>query len=177
MSENMRNESPLALFILRHGEATFQAHSDHQRPLTSQGVNEAYAAGLALCEWINDLGLAQELELIVSVSDALRAIETWESVNQALIDSSLKVNKLDVCSELYLAPSQKISDYILSKIHQETQADPHTPPHIKLFVLIGHNPGLSDLVYLLSSDFITLKTGAYTRLKPLDSSWARWAQC
>jgi phosphohistidine phosphatase len=118
------------LILLRHGAAG-EAKSDRDRPLTSRGEAEARAAGEAL-RALSSRGLPVDRVLC---SDALRAQETV-----ALAAESALLQGTDPLPALYLA-----SPGVVFGALQELAAETRTA------LVVGHNPGLSELVQLLSA--------------------------
>lgn len=116
------------LIILRHAKAAPQDQSgDHKRPLAARGREQAPLVGAKL----KGLGIAPE---IVLVSTALRTRETYE-----LVAASAGLKAADFEDELYLASTQ----VLLRRLKK-------LPPRTNSVLVIGHNPGLADLVGKLS---------------------------
>lgn len=112
------------LIVLRHGKAApAGAGGDHHRPLEERGKQAAARAGARLKE----MGVKPD---IVLVSSALRTRETYQAVAPAagLVDPTIE-------DELYLASTQVLLRR-LKKI----------PPRTRCVMIIGHNPGLAELV-------------------------------
>ena len=149
------------LIIIRHGEAERYATSDHQRALTRQGITRLSKTRERLDAAIKSVQAHASLE--VWVSDARRTLETWDALHQGFE----MPNNLDLTvtckSELYLASQHVIYH---SMIEAEIKAlAPFT------LVIIGHNPGLSELVSELTSRPKLLETG---ELVDLISGGDRW---
>ena len=118
------------LILMRHAEAAAETGTgDHARPLTSQGWREARQAGEALAE----VGLPQ----FALVSDSRRTRETFEVVQDQLsVDVPHRFSR-----ELYGASPRVI-----------LAATCDVPPTIRCLLIIGHNPGIADLVSMSSRD-------------------------
>ncbi|MDP8161683.1 phosphohistidine phosphatase SixA [Pasteurella skyensis] len=69
------------IWIMRHGEAAFNASTDHQRSLTEKGKITAIQQG----EWLAQRLLKQNLQLDhVIVSPFIRAQQTWQEVQKGM---------------------------------------------------------------------------------------------
>jgi phosphohistidine phosphatase len=117
------------LILMRHASAR-PGEDDRERPLSAVGEHEANAMGSAL-EALAPRGFRPEFAL---VSAARRARETLSGVNSGL--SSLAGSESE--ESLYLArPGQLLAR--LQRIPDETEQ----------VLLVGHNPGLSELTQWL----------------------------
>ncbi|MBI1422554.1 MAG: histidine phosphatase family protein [Gammaproteobacteria bacterium] len=125
------------LFILRHAKSDWDsgASTDSERPLNKRGRKEAPRIGAWMRE--QDLMPAQ-----VYCSTAVRARETLQAVAKELHLPAAHIHFMD---ELYLADLRTLLR-ILAEIPQE-----HTSA-----MLVGHNPGLDDLVSHLSHQAVPL---------------------
>jgi phosphohistidine phosphatase len=127
------------LVILRHAKSDWpEGVPDDERPLAKRGRRNAPAAG----RWLRDQ--VDRIDLAVS-SPAVRARETWELAAEELTPAPRVVED----ERVYAAPA----DTLLSVV----QAFPDDAATV---VLVGHNPGLQDLVELLSGEVCELKTSA-----------------
>ncbi|MGW2719898.1 SixA phosphatase family protein [Streptomyces sp. NPDC001492] len=119
------------LVVLRHAKSAWPAGvPDHARPLAPRGLRDAPAAGRALAE-------ADCLPDLALCSTAVRARQTWE------LASAQWGTPPPVRSDprLYAAD---VSD-LLTAVH-EVSAE------IETLLLVGHNPGLEELVLELAGD-------------------------
>ncbi|MER6424564.1 histidine phosphatase family protein [Streptomyces sp. NPDC001137] len=119
------------LVVLRHAKSAWPAGvPDHERPLAPRGLRDAPAAGRALAE-------ADCLPDLALCSTAVRARQTWE------LASAQWGTPPPVRSDprLYAAD---VSD-LLTAVH-EVSAE------IETLLLVGHNPGLEELVLELAGD-------------------------
>ncbi|CAL9376996.1 SixA phosphatase family protein [Streptomyces sp. enrichment culture] len=117
------------LVVLRHAKsARPQGVPDHERPLAPRGRRDAPVAGrtLAAADCLPDLALC---------STAVRARQTWELASAQW--GTPPPVRLD--SRLYAAD---VPD--LLAVARET------PPEVRTLLLVGHNPGLEDLVLTLA---------------------------
>ena len=113
------------LFLIRHGKANeFRLNqTDKERPLEEAGIIETRNTVKTCTE-------LKQVDLILT-SDASRAFETATIVAQLVNYPEIDIL---VKAELYLANEYTLLDYIAS-IQDE----------FNNVVLVGHNPGLSDL--------------------------------
>ncbi|MCG9916337.1 MAG: histidine phosphatase family protein [Phenylobacterium sp.] len=116
------------LILLRHGKAERESLSgdDFARRLTPRGVKDARTAG----ERLTDMGFAPDLAL---VSTAARTRETWEALKGACPTCVMQFY-----DDLYHAEAQTVLDRV-----REAAAS------AKVLMVIGHNPGLHELVLRL----------------------------
>ena len=149
------------LIIIRHGETEVYSRSDHQRALTSRGVYALGHTRAKLQSVLEELSAVDDLE--VWVSDARRAQETWTTLERGLDippHVSLVVRR---DAELYLATQDTLYQRLIeADLNMQTS---------KIILIIGHNPGLSDLVSLLTCRPHTLDTGALVALGFEDDRW------
>ncbi|MPY77058.1 MAG: histidine phosphatase family protein [Actinophytocola sp.] len=125
------------LVILRHAKSGWpEGVSDIERPLAERGERDAPAAGRWLAENLGTIDMAL-------CSPATRARETWTLA----------------AGELAATPDTRYDDRIydaspgdLLAVVQDIDDDVETA------VLIGHNPGLSQLVTALAGEPHELKT-------------------
>jgi phosphohistidine phosphatase len=119
------------LVVLRHAKsARPEGVPDHDRPLGTRGLRDAPAAG----RW---LATADCLPDLVLCSTARRTRQTWELAAAEL--GSTPPARHD--PRLYAADDQELLDVVRE-----------VPTDIETLLLIGHNPGLQDLVLLLAGE-------------------------
>jgi phosphohistidine phosphatase len=119
------------LVVLRHAKSAWpDGVPDHERPLAPRGRRDAPAVGRALAETGNlpDLALC---------STAVRARQTWELAS-AQWGTPPPVRH---DGRLYAAD---VSD-LLAVVHE-------VPAEVETLLLVGHNPGLEELVLELAGD-------------------------
>jgi phosphohistidine phosphatase len=139
----------LRLIVMRHGEAEPDVgSSDHRRRLLPRGQQDARAVGrgLVAAGWTPEAGY---------VSDARRALET-----QACVAESLPGVEWTQSGRLYLSPHQAVLEQL-----REAAGDRAT------LMVIGHNPGLSDLVVVLTGEPVRLDTANAALLRVDAESW------
>lgn len=119
------------LIVLRHAKSAWpEGVPDHRRPLAPRGRRDAPAAGRALAE-------ADSLPDLALCSPALRARQTWD-LAAAEWGTPPPVRYEP---RLYEADAAELLDVVRE-----------TPPEVETLLLVGHNPGLEDLVLELADD-------------------------
>ncbi|MFD5075288.1 SixA phosphatase family protein [Streptomyces sp. NPDC058371] len=119
------------LVVLRHAKSAWPVGvDDHERPLAPRGRRDAPAAGRALAE----TDLLPDLALC---STALRARQTWElAAGQWGTPPPVRFEP-----RLYAAGLPDLLDAVHA-----------VPDPVRTLLLIGHNPGLEELVLELAGD-------------------------
>ncbi len=112
------------LVLFRHAKTEPARADDHSRALAPRGRRDAAAAR----EWLRGRQVSPDLVL---VSTAERARQTWACVGlpAAVFDE-----------RLYLATDDELLDIVRQ-----------TPEDVGTLVLVGHNPGLEQLVWALDA--------------------------
>ncbi|MEU6140948.1 histidine phosphatase family protein [Streptomyces sp. NPDC047081] len=119
------------LVVLRHAKSAWpDGVEDHERPLAPRGRRDAPAAGRALAE-------ADCLPDLALCSTAVRARQTWELAS-AQWGTPPPVRR---DRRLYGAEAGDL----LRAVHEVS-------PEVETLLLIGHNPGLEELVLELAGD-------------------------
>lgn len=121
------------LTLLRHGKSSWKTEGrpDHERPLSRRGEENApMMAGR-----ITDAGIRPSL---IMSSSAVRAWATAKLVARAI---SYPVEFLHRDDRLYLADLEKLLDVMAEQ-----------DPGFNSIVVIGHNPGLTELANYLLPD-------------------------
>jgi phosphohistidine phosphatase len=123
------------LIVVRHAKSDWTHDvSDEQRPLNARGQREAPLVGPWIAEHVGDLDL-------VICSTAVRARET-------LARSGL-TGEVRYDPRLYGATPRELMSVV-----------EEVPEDVGAVALVGHNPGLSDLVGVLTGEAVELKTSA-----------------
>lgn len=141
------------LTLVRHGNAEWKdpRMADYQRPLNKRGTKEAESIARRLLDldWIPDLLIA---------SSAVRARHTAEIVAKVLSPKRVQFDE-----KLYLAPVADILKLVKS-----------TGPLVTHLMIVGHNPGLSELGKLLAPDASVseLTTGAACTVVFKSDDWS-----
>jgi len=127
------------LVVLRHGKSDWSGgEPDRERPLAKRGRRQAPEAGTWLAANIPDIDLAV-------VSPAERTRSTW-----ALAAAELeRPPDVRIDDRVYAAWGRELHDVV-----SELPEDAHT------VVLVGHNPGVEDLVQELTGDWVPMPTSA-----------------
>lgn len=143
------------LLILRHAKSSWDdgGVSDHDRPLNDRGKQEAPRVGLEM----RRRGTVPDLILS---STAKRARKTAKKVLAAGEFSC----ELTLLPELYLAAPTTWLTVLRS------QAD-----DVQTLLVVGHNPGLEELVAVLTGQQVTLSTAALVEISVPIVHWAELA--
>jgi phosphohistidine phosphatase len=130
MQESVRDGASGAarrLVVMRHAKAEATASTDHERALAPRGLADAEEAG----RWLREQGVEPDLAL---VSDAVRALQTWEQVaGGAGWDCDV-----DASAALFAAGGDSAFDLIRE-----------TDPDVGCLVVIGHNPAMAYVAELI----------------------------
>lgn len=144
-----------SLLILRHAKSSWgdPEMEDHQRPLNKRGLKAAPKMGLLLRN--------KELlpDLILS-SSAVRARTTAEIVAIA----SGYQGKIELMPALYAAPAQVFIEALAA-----------LPDVVQRVMVVGHNPGLEELVQELTGKYEPLPTAALVCVHLPIQSWTELA--
>lgn len=129
------------LIILRHGKAELYRFDldDFDRKLADRGRKNATDMGKFIAE------MSGKPDLILS-SDAKRTQETAQLAAEGL---NYPISEILYDNELYLTPS-----YIISKVLSNIEEN------VNSCLLVGHNPGLTDLINDLGVRLDNLPTGS-----------------
>ena len=135
----------LYLYIMRHAKSDWSGPqtSDFERPINKRGTKNAMRIG----EWMNE---NNHIPQKIISSPALRAKETIELVTEQI--SKFNLEDLTYEDELYLAGFTQLIEFI------NTYKD-----KVQSLMLVGHNPGIENLVNYLcdkSGDKKTIVTTA-----------------
>ena len=147
----MTSDTPRRLMLLRHAKSDWPDVPDHDRPLARRGKHDAPLIG----RWLRDRGYLPE---VVVCSDARRTRQTWKLVARQLGGSPAV--RFD--PRAYAASGPTLL-YLASEL----------PAACRSALLIGHNPGVSDLARsLLEPDEagISFPTAAVAVLE-IDGDW------
>lgn len=140
------------LLILRHAKSSWNDASldDWERPLNDRGRRDAPRVG----EWLRDH--ARQPDVIIT-SDAVRARTTAEAVAKAAGYS----REIVIEPSLYHATPKAVLD-LLTAVRDEAQT----------VLIVGHNPGLEELVRQLTGEHHVLATAALVELEVPIGHWS-----
>lgn len=118
------------LYVLRHAKSSWAAPglTDHERPLNARGERAAALVGA----WLAQRGIAPDLVLC---STARRALQTLEGIRPWLPDAIA----VSIEDDLYLAAPERW----IERLRAVDDA-------VDTVLLVGHNPGLEELVQALA---------------------------
>ena len=147
------DETVRTLLVLRHAKSSWKdaGLADRDRPLNKRGEKNAPAMG----KLIKREGLTPQW---IASSTALRAQKTAE----AAAKGSGYTGKIHYEEELYLAQPADIFDVL-----QRTVPDSATR-----ILVVGHNPGLEELVGTLTAQREPFPTGALAQIELPIESWS-----
>lgn len=122
------------LILLRHAKSSWtdERLADAERPLSDRGERDAPRMGARL----HERGIHPDLVLS---SPAVRARSTARLISRPL---EYAPDAVRLEASLYLAAPQAIMDVV------QAQTD-----SVACLLVVGHNPGLTDLTHLLLPDF------------------------
>jgi len=120
------------LILMRHGKSDWsEPVSDYQRPIKPRGLRESSQVGT----WLVSQALVPER--IIS-SPARRARETAASVAEA---AGYRKEDISWNEAIYMADVSELLDVIAT-----------TPDECRSLMVVGHNPGLEDLLFYLTDE-------------------------
>jgi phosphohistidine phosphatase len=124
------------LILLRHGKSDWSTvDDDFDRPLKKRGKNASIQAG----EW---LSANKRVPDFVVTSPAARAMKTAELACEAM---GIKKNNVYSRKHIYLATPEELL-FVLEDCPEQAQR----------VMLVGHNPGLEELLYYLVNGVMTI---------------------
>ena len=126
------------IYFIRHAKSSWDdpALSDFDRPLNDKGLADAPKMGKKLQE----LGINPN---VIIASPAVRAYETAEIVKKEIgFFGEIITNR-----KLYNATAEQITEVIAGLSHD-----------LECVFIVGHNPGLNEIVHDLVGDFVHLGT-------------------
>lgn len=115
----------MKLFIMRHGQASYQANSDRERPLTEMGIYQTQALLQANLEKFSDVK-------VIWSSDLTRAKQTARIASEILNTEAIEKS--------FLSPDDEVR-YVLSQLES---LDEDT-----CLLIVSHQPLVGELVSLL----------------------------
>jgi len=144
------------LLLMRHAKSSWRdaGLEDHERPLNGRGRRAAPYMGKLLAE----RGLTPDHIL---TSSALRAQDTARTVAQELAYAG----PFEVTRRLYLADP---------KTYLAALAD--LPPSVQRPLIVGHNPGISELVFELTGTELDMPTAAVALIEVPTQDWSSFPE-
>lgn len=143
------------LLLMRHAKSSWEDPelTDHDRPLNQRGLRDAPRMG----QLIQEQGLTPDL---IIASTAQRAQQTAYLVAQQCGDQT----PIDSTGQLYLAAPHDYVAYLRSLDDQ-----------FSTVLVIGHNPGLEDLLESITGLFQGMPTAAVAHLQLAIPSWRQFS--
>lgn len=141
------------LLLMRHAKSSWSDAelTDHQRPLNGRGKKAATAVGAALT------ARGYPPELIWS-SDSTRTRQTAMRLIRAIPGAQM----VNYIPEFYHGSAEEVFRY----------AAKTGEPDVKALMLLGHNPGWSELYQIFTGQFHAFPTAACCVLKRIgDGDW------
>ncbi|MHA6618514.1 SixA phosphatase family protein [Pseudonocardia sp. DLS-67] len=144
------NEDAHRLVVVRHAKSAWPDDvPDPDRPLNARGRRDAPAAG----RWIRER--VGRLDAVVC-SPATRTRQTWRLISAELDEPPSPV----VDDRVYAAPVETLLAVVAE-----------LPDDVGVALLLGHNPGVAELVAALTGEEPEMKTAAIA-VVDLGGSWA-----
>jgi len=144
------------LLLLRHAKSSWKDADldDHDRPLSKRGKRDAPRMG----QLLRDEDLLPDL---LVASSAKRARKTAEHV----IQHSGYRGETRITGELYNAGRDQLLAFVST-----------LPDAARRILLIGHNPGLEELLETLTGQCVALTTAALVQLESPAESWRQFSE-
>jgi phosphohistidine phosphatase len=148
------------IILLRHGKSDWEPAplADHDRPLKKRGRQAAGLAGRALAPLI-------DRHTHVLCSSAVRARQTWLEVESAWPRKVRRRVEARCLPELYHASAETLIA-VISQL----------PTECDQVLLVGHNPGLEELVQQLMQIDYRFTTAAFVSFAMHGTDWPSWDQ-
>jgi phosphohistidine phosphatase len=139
------------LFLLRHAKSSWhdQSLADFERPLNGRGRRAAELMG----HYLKTNSILPEMVLS---SPAVRARETLELV----IKTAEWATEVRYDQRIYEASDIRLAE-VVSEIDNERNAA----------MLVGHNPGLEQLLLLLTAETVEISTGTLAKVALDTNEW------
>jgi phosphohistidine phosphatase len=142
----------LTLYLLRHAKSSWDDASqrDFERPLTERGREACELVG----EFIEEKGI--EFDLVL-VSTAVRTRETIERVKErAKLRSEVRYD-----DRIYEATVSQLLQ-VISQVGNDREN----------VLLVGHNPGMEELLTLLTGEHLRVTTANFAKIKIHATKWS-----
>ena len=142
----------LTLYLLRHAKSSWADESmrDFDRPLANRGREACAVIG----EFIEEKGI--EFDLVL-VSTAVRTRETIALVkDRAKFQAEVRYDE-----RIYEAITAQLLE-VISQVENDRQS----------VLLVGHNPGIADLLALLTGEQHQVTTATFAKIELNVSAWS-----
>ena len=142
----------LTLYLLRHAKSSWDDASqrDFERPLSPRGREAAALIG----EFVQEKGIDFDLVL---VSTAVRTRETIELVKErAKFRGEVRYDE-----RIYEATVSQLLD-VISQVDSDRES----------VLLVGHNPGIQELLALLTGEQQHVTTANFAKIKLVATKWS-----
>ncbi len=149
------------LLIMRHADADYKGpgESDVDRRLNAWGIECAARMGAHLQ---GEGGLPR---LLIS-STAVRARMTTEQVVGESGNGSVEVR---FCADFYLAPAVRYLQALVELDYEEEEDEGEV---FESVLVVGHNPGVSELVFILTGTHCEMPTAAIATVEMPIEKWS-----
>lgn len=139
------------LFLIRHAHATesFSAGADFDRALSKRGLDEASQMAQSFVREVDRVSA-------IVTSPAVRALATARIFASAFPD----MPEIVTVKSLYNAPMRSILSVLTA-----------LPEAYESVILVGHNPGLSELASALSDEYCALQPCSVVHLRLEAEDW------
>src|SRR5215510_12737237 len=140
------------LFLLRHAKSSWKDETlaDFERPLNRRGKRAAETIG----NYFKSEAIVPEL---IVCSPAVRARETLALVSKAAKWST----EVRYDQRIYEASGMRLAE-VVSQIDNDR----------KVAMLVGHNPGMEELLLLLTAESVGIPTGTCAKIAVKANKWA-----
>ena len=139
------------IFIIRHAKSDWKSgEKDFDRILNDRGERQSKALG----EYLNSKNL--QPDLIIS-SAARRTVLTSLNIAEELNYSSSKIQKEQSIYEAHYEQYLPVIWGVNNKLN--------------FIFIVGHNPGVSNLVYALTGDYLEFKTSCVAKISFKVNNW------
>ncbi len=142
----------LTLYLLRHAKSSWADESmrDFERPLANRGREACASIG----EFIKEKGI--DFDLIL-VSTAVRTRETIELVKErANFNGEVRFDE-----RIYEATMSQLLE-VISQVDDDRES----------VLLVGHNPGIEDLLALLTGEHVHVTTATFAKINIKAPTWS-----
>jgi phosphohistidine phosphatase len=142
----------LTLYLLRHAKSSWDDASlpDFERPLSNRGRKACAVVG----DLIHEKGI--EFDLVL-VSTAIRTRKTIELINErAKFRSEVRYDE-----RIYEATVSQLLE-VIAQVDNDRES----------VLLLGHNPGLEELLTLLTGEQVRVTTANFAKIKMEATKWS-----